>query len=462
MILIRNATALEFDPPSVRPNLDILIDGGTIAAVGSGAAMAAEERAAIDGAGQGSAGPAAIGKADKVIDAGGRVVFPGIVCSHHHYYSGLARGITAAIGATPDFISILKNLWWRIDRAADEQSLYASGLVCNLDAIRAGTTAVIDHNASPSFIRGSLDTLKRSFEKVGIRGATCYEVTDRHGRRDMLAGVQENVDFARRLDAEKADNSWSGLFECHIGGHAPCTLPDEGLEAIADAVRETGRGLHLHVAEDAFDVSHSHLVYGSDIVPRLERFGLLSPRTILAHGIYLDADEVALLNERDVFLVHNARSNMNNGVGYNSRLPQYRNLALGSDGIGGDMFTELKHAYFKHKDTRGPWWPQDFLKALAAGNRILERNFGGKFGRLEAGYSADIVIADYDPPTPLLPENIAGHFVFGMDASITRSVLVGGKLVYEDREFPFDTGEIYHHAREQARRLWQRMEAIKP
>lgn len=451
MIVIKNATALEFDPPRIRDNVDIVIDGSVIVAVGAGAAQAAPQ-----GGTQGAPPP------EKVIDAGGALVYPGIVCSHHHYYSGLARGITATVGPTPDFMSILKNLWWRLDRAATEQSLSASALVCNLDAIRAGTTAVIDHNASPNFIHGSLNAIKRAFERVGLRGATCYEVTDRHGRDGMLAGVRENVDFARTIDAEKASGSWSGLFECHIGGHAPCTLPDEGLEAIADAVRSTGRGLHLHVAEDAFDVSHSHLVHGADIVPRLDRFGLLDGRTILAHGIYLDDDEVALLNERDVFLVHNARSNMNNGVGYNRKLPAYRNLALGSDGIGGDMFTELKHAYFKHKDARGPWWPDDFLKALAAGNRILERNFGGRFGRLEPGYAADIVIADYDPPTPLLPQNVAGHFVFGMDASITRTVLINGRVVYEDREFPFDTAEIYRDAREQARLLWQRMDAIAP
>lgn len=443
MILIRNARALEFDPPRVRDGVDILIEGTAIAAVGADAAARAD----------GSA---------KVIDAGGRLVYPGIVDSHHHYYSGLARGILAHIGPTPDFISVLKNLWWRLDRANTEESLYYAGLVCNLDAIRAGTTTVIDHNATPAFIGGSLDTLKRAFEKVGIRGSTCYEVTDRHGKADMIAGVEENVAFARQIDRERSEGRWSGLVEAWIGGHAPFTIPEEGLEAMGDAIRTTGRGLHLHVGEGTFDVSHSHLVYGCDIVPRLDRFGLLNEKTILAHGIYLEEAEIEILNERDGFLVHNARSNMNNGVGYNPHLPRYRNLALGTDGIGGDMFTELKHAYFKHKDARGPWWPADYLKALAAGNRIVERTWGGKFGMLEPGYAADVVIADYDPPTPLAAENIAGHFVFGMDASITRTVIVNGAVVYEDREFPFDTAEIYREARVQAKKLWERMDSIAP
>lgn len=457
MIIIRNATAIEFEPPRIREGVDIVIEGNTITAVGPGAGTSAA------GAKRGSgSGPGGEETPLKVIDATGRIVYPGIVDSHHHYYSGLARGVTAEIGPTPDFMSILKNLWWRMDRGADEENLYSAGLVCNLDAIRAGTTSVIDHNASPNFISGSLNTLKRSFEKVGIRGATCYEVTDRHGRKDMLAGVEENIAFAKQIDAEKADGTWSGLMEAHVGGHAPCTLPDEGLEAMAAAVKQTGRGLHLHVGEDAYDVSHSHVTYGKNIVPRLDEFGMLNEKTILVHGIYLDSDEVKLLGERDGFLVHNCRSNMNNGVGYNTRLPEYRNLALGTDGIGADMFTEFKFAYFKHKDAKGPWWPGDFMKALVAGNRILERNFGGKFGLLEPGYTADVVISAYDPPTPMVPENLSGHFLFGMDASITRTVIVDGKVVYEEGEFPFDTTEIYAESRKQAEKLWEKMDTIAP
>jgi putative selenium metabolism protein SsnA len=349
-----------------------------------------------------------------------------------------------------------------LDRAIDEEILYASGLVCSLDALRAGTTSVIDHHASPSFITGSLETIKRAYEKTGLRGTTCYEVTDRNGTRGMKQGVDENVAFAKRIDREKAEGRWSGLMEAHIGGHAPNTLSEESLELLAGAVRDTGRGLHLHVAEDRYDVSHSHAVYGRDIMARLDDHGLLNEKTILVHGLYLSAEEIGLLNERDGFLVHNPRSNMNNGVGYDHRLPLVKNLALGTDGIGGDMFEEIKHAYFKHKDAGGVWWPGDFLKILAAGNRILERNFGTSFGRIEAGYTADLVIASYDSPTPIVPENIAGHLVFGMNGSTVETVMVNGSVVMENRQFPLDVATIYSDARAQAGRLWARMESIAP
>ena len=444
MTLFKNATLVEFDPPRVREGLDILVEGDVIKEIGSDLTMTG------------------LSGSDNTIDAAGRILFPGLVCSHHHMYSGLARGIMAEIGPTPDFVSILKNLWWRLDRAIDEASLYSSGLICSIDAIRAGTTAVIDHHASPQFIAGSLNVLKKAFEETGLRGATCYEVTDRHGRDGMIRGVEENIAFAKGIDAEKAKGTWSGLTEAHIGGHAPMTLPDEALKLIADACEQTGRGFHVHLAEDRYDVSHSHATYGSDLIPRLDGFGLLSDRSILVHGVHLSSEEIALLNERDSFLVHNPRSNMNNNVGYTKRIPEVKNLALGTDGIGADMFEEIKMASFKHKDAGGAWWPGEFLGALAAGNRLLERVYGAKFGRLEPGYKADLVVADYPSPTPLVAENIASHMVFGMGSSIVETVMVNGRLVMKDRIFGFDIAPIYGEARGRAQTLWDRMNGIEP
>ena len=431
---------MQFDPPRVWNNIDIVIEGSEIVDAGQGIASKY--------------------KADKVIDGSDKLTYPGLVCSHHHYYSGLSRGVLAEIGPTPDFVSTLKNLWWRMDRALDEESTYYSGIISSIDAIKAGTTAVIDHHASPSYITGSLSTIKRGFEDSGLRGMTCYEVTDRNGLDQMREGVEENIRFAKEIDGEIASGK-EHLVDAHIGGHAPCTIIDEGMEMIANAVKSTGRGLHLHVAEDRYDVSQSHLVYRQDIVKRLDSFGMLDEKTILVHGIYLSLEEIEILNSRNGFLVHNARSNMNNNVGYNERLSQYKNLALGTDGIGANMYEELKFAYFKHKDAGGPLWPGDYLKFLANGNKLLERNFGAKFGRLEKGYKADLVIADYLSPSPLVEENIGGHMVFGMTSTDVETVIINGRLVMENREFPFDVREIYSKAAAAAKRVWENMDKIK-
>ncbi len=96
---------------------------------------------------------------------------------------------------------------------------------------------------------------------------------------------------------------------------------------LREAVKSTGRGLHIHAAEDLYDVSYSHHWYGKDLLARLAQFDLIGSKTLVAHGLYLSKDDIALLNQRDAFLVHNARflvhnarSNMNNHVGYNHHL----------------------------------------------------------------------------------------------------------------------------------------------
>ncbi len=446
MLIIKNATVIQFDPPFVNEVADIVVKGDTIVDYGSGVG----DRYVKDGLEIGDSS----GKSEtEVIDVKDAYVSPGLVCSHNHFYSALARGIVAKIKPSTDFISVLKNLWWRLDRALDEETVYYSGITAALDAIRVGTTAVIDHHASPSYIRGSLSTLARGFVETGLRGILAYEVTDRNGMDGAEEGVRENVDFATGKRPE--------LLEAAIGAHAPFTLSEKTMEMLAEAVSSTKKGIHIHVAEDSYDSSVSHHLYGEDVLERLERHGLLNDKAILVHGVYLTDRDVEILNAKDSFLVHNARSNMNNNVGYNLKIGKVKNLALGTDGIGSDMFEEFKMAFFKHRDSGGSMWPPDFLRFLHNGNRLLERYFGKKFGRIDKGYTADIVIYDYKNPTPLVTENIAGHFAFGPGSSVVDTVVVGGKVVLRNREFPFNVGEIYRKAALVAKKMWERMDEIE-
>lgn len=440
-IAIKNVLIMQTEPPfDVSPG-DILIDGTEIIKAGPDAA-------------EGEA-------ADKIIDGKGRIAIPGNVCAHHHYYSGLSRGMLISAGPQTDFIQVLKEWWWRLDRALDEEALYYSSLICSMDAIAAGTTSAIDHHASPSFIKGSLSVIAKGMEEVGIRGATCYEVTDRNdGMKEVEEGVAENWRFADEV-ASKGDDA---LCQAMIGGHAPFTIPDEGLKLIAQCVEKTGCGMHLHVAEDKYDVIHSHHIYGKDIAQRLDDFGLLTPKTLLVHAVHLSQEEIELINKRGSFIAHNARSNMNNSIGYCTNLPLIKNLVLGTDGCGGNMFEEIKIAFFKNKDAKGPYWPADFLEALNRGNRIVENCFSGrgKWGRIAAGYKADIAILDYNAPTPLVKENAAGHFVWGMGSGCVDSVIVNGDIVYENHRFTkLDAERIYSEARRVAKRVWERADKIR-
>ncbi|GAB1455904.1 MAG: putative aminohydrolase SsnA [Spirochaetia bacterium] len=440
MILIEDVGILHWYPGEVIEHRDIAIDGTKIVEIGQGLA-------------------AKYPKAER--HAPGGYVSPGLVCSHNHFYSALSRGLAVDIAPSKDFAQQLVNMWWLLDRALDEGIVRASGLAGAADAAMLGITSVVDHHASPEYIDGSLDALAEGFSTVGIRGVLCYETSDRNGMDGAMAGVRENERFAARIDAERKAGRET-LLEAAIGAHAPFTIGDETLAALASACTSTKRGLHIHVAEDKFDAVDSRYRFGKDICVRLDDAGLLGPKTILGHGLFLSQSEVDLVNERDCFIAHNARSNMNNCVGYNDKIGQYKNAVLGTDGIGSDMLEEAAFAFFKHKDAGGTRWMDSYLQMLHNGNSLLERYFPGKrLGRVEAGYEADLTFWDYDPPTPLLSGNVAGHVAFGMGSRMVASTMVAGKFIVKDRKPLFDAKAIAATGRSETRRLWQRMEERK-
>ena len=433
--LFKNVRIMQTKAPfEVLEGMDVLVKGDTIARIGKDL----------------------VSEGASIINAKGKTLMPGNVCSHHHYYSGLSRGMLVNAGPQTDLIQILREWWWRLDRALDEEACYYSSLICSLDAIAAGTTSVVDHHASPSYIKGSLSTIKKGMEEVGLRGMTCYEVTDRNGgMKEVEAGVQENVDFAT--------SGTSDMVKAMIGGHAPFTIPDEGLKLMSEACKTTGCGIHLHVAEGDYDQIHSHHKYGKDIVKRLEDFDLLNDNSLLVHGIFLNENEIEILNKHKCFLAHNPRSNMNNQIGYNNKLPMIDKLIIGTDGCGGNMFEELKIGFFQHRDEKGPWWPNSFVNALNRGNQLIETYFDGKYGEVKEGYKADLTLLDYKSPTPLVSDNAAGHFVWGMSSNSVHSVMVNGNLVYDNHEFVgIDVDSIYKKASEVAKRVWEKVDTLAP
>jgi putative selenium metabolism protein SsnA len=429
-LILDNLIIADFNPPAVRRGLQIAVKDGLILEVGKNLGNKYDA---------------------PVNNLEGKLVMPGLVVAHHHFYSALARGITARIKPSNSFVEILENLWWRLDRAIDEDILKYSGLVGAIEALRCGVTSVIDHHASPEYIDGSLDILADAFTETGLRGILAYEVTDRNGKEGMEAGVRENIRFA-----EKQKNS--GILRGAIGAHAPFTLGEEAMEKLADAVESTGSGIHIHVSEDEYDESYSLSQYYERPLERLGK--MLNKKAIIAHGVHLSELELKLLNKHDIFLVHNSRSNMNNNVGYFNALPRVKNVALGTDGIGSDMLSEMQSAFYKNRDAGGPLWPNDYLGFLDNGNRILERYFGGTFGKIVAGGKADLSFWKYESPVPLSGENLAGHLVFGMHQGFADGVMVNGKIIMEKGEFPFDVRLIYEKAAEQAQRLWDRMDAL--
>src|SRR5690349_24318606 len=131
------------------------------------------------------------------LDAHGQLVMPGNICAHTHFYGAYARGMAIPGDPPKDFPEILKRLWWPLDKALDRDAVRASALVSLVDAVKHGTTTLIDHHASPNFIGGSLDVIADAVDRAGLRAVLCYEVTDRDGRDKAQAGIAENTRFMK-------------------------------------------------------------------------------------------------------------------------------------------------------------------------------------------------------------------------------------------------------------------------
>jgi putative selenium metabolism protein SsnA len=342
---------------------------------------------------------------------------------------------------------VLERVWWRLDRALDEEGVYASALVGGIEAALSGTTLLFDHHSSPAFIEGSLSTIQRALEQVGLRSALCYEVTDRNGPEGRQAGLRENRAFGERR---------TGLTCGLIGAHASFTLSDEAMAGLADAMAATGRSVHIHVAEDRADVEDCRARHGITLPERLQRHGLL-PRALLAHCVHLSPDEVAGVHAHGAWIAHNPRSNMNNHVGY-APTPALRRAALGTDGMDEDLLAEARAAFLKMRDAGREDAFAATLELLAGGHRLAAALMGLPFGKLDSGGPADLVVLDYVPPTPLDGANLGGHLLFGVDRSHVASVMVAGRWIVRDRRVVnVDVRAAYARARAAAARLWQRM-----
>jgi len=320
------------------------------------------------------------------------------------------------------FIAILEQLWWRLDRALDPATLRASARVAIAEALLNGTTTLIDHHESPSMIDGSLDVLAEAAEALGIRALFCYGATERNGGLDeAAAGLRESARLARTL-------AHHPTLRALIGLHAGFTVSDATIARAVTLATELGVGLHVHLAEDLADVTDARRRGYAGALHRLHALHAVFPRTILAHGIHLSPDEIALANDADAFFVQNPRSNRANGVGYPQGLVAARHVALGTDGYPARMEDELAAAL----DGARFGEPSTLATArLAAGRDLLARHFG----------------LGHEPPADLVAmgENGAVHvLVHG------RVVVKDGRLVHGDLEV------IRREARSAASTLVQR------
>jgi putative selenium metabolism protein SsnA len=397
---------------------------------------------------------------ERVLDARGKLAMPGLICAHTHFYGAFARGMAIPGEAPQNFTDILERLWWRLDKALSSDDVRYSALVCLVDAIRHGTTTLIDHHASPNAIAGSLSVIAEATQQAGLRACLCYEVTDRDGPGKAKVGIAENARFIAETQ-QRADPLLAGTF----GLHASLTLSDATLEQCVDVARDLDVGFHIHVAEDQADVRDSLKRSGRRVVERLKKLGVLGPKTIAAHCVHVDEHELDILRETGTRVVHNPRSNMNNAVGTADVLTMLERgieVGLGNDGFSNNMFTEMHATYLVHKlsksDPRVMGADQVMQMAFAHNAHTAALFLPGPLGEISVGALADVILVDYVPTTPLTEGNFPWHVIFGVDGTGVDTTIVGGRVLMRDKEIlTLDEEEICARSRECACGLWKRL-----
>jgi putative selenium metabolism protein SsnA len=399
-----------------------------------------------------------------VLDASGRIVMPGIICSHSHLYGMLLRGASLKITPPSDFTQILQRLWWPVDEAMNFEDAYASALVASVEFAKSGVTTFADTYSGPNSISRVLDHIARAVEEVGIRGFIAFESTERHSKDEGDRGVQENVRFAEKM-VSRPESKAKPLFSIH----ASFTVSDDLIKRVRTQAAKYQAPITIHTSEGLGDLHHNLENYGKRTVERLRDVGLLRPNVVLAHCVNLDENEINILAQTSTGVAHNPMSNMLNAVGVAPILRMLEkkiNVGLGNDGYIFDMFENMRSAFLLHRvyhrdaNAINPYAIIEMATVKGARLYGMEKEIGS----IEPGKRADIIIIKPSVlPTPLNAGSVTGHLINTVDGDDVETVLTDGNPIVKNKQLlTFDEGKAQSVSQTAAAKLWKRLETVHP
>lgn len=398
-------------PGSFIKNGEVLVSGGKITAVGSDGSVSEN-----------------LPEKTLRYDLGGRFLLPGFVNPHAHLYSSLSAGLSP-LGVTDTFNRVLSNFWWPLDAAMDAESVYYSAVSGVIDAVKHGVTCIFDHHASMNFVEGSLDQVERAFDLAGLKGVLCFETSDRTSSAKPSGHLEENVRFIKKhLDNRRV----RGM----LGLHANFTLGNNVLNLASAIVTEKPGDfpVHIHCGEAEYDYEFCKKEGFGGPVDRLHSFGLISPKTILAHCVHLGERDRRIIEDINPWVISNPESNANNRVGKLDR-GLFNRYLLGTDGMSFDMVASLRSQYLL-----GAGLSEDYGRLydvfINEPHKLINLYFP-ETGLINEGYDADIAVLDYVPETPVNENNIAGHLIFGARGGKTFMTVSDGNILYHDGKITF-------------------------
>ena len=376
-----------------------------------------------------------------ILDCNGLLVTKSFACGHHHIYSALARGMDTPKNQPQNFLEVLKYIWWTLDKCLDLEMIEASALATAIACAKNGVTFAIDHHASPFAVEGSLETIAKSFDRVGVSHLLCYEISNRDGDEIAEKGLQETENYLKKHQ---------GL----VGLHASFTVNEKTINSAVNLAKKYNSGIHIHVAEDKFDQTHCMENYNNRVVERLFDAGALNfSKTILGHCLHLNEREKELIKQTPVWVVQNTDSNLNNNVGFFNGVGLSDNIFFGTDGMHSDMLKSMKSAFFVGQGFDNINFTSAY-KRLRNVNKYISQN----------GFTGDdennLVVFEYDTPTEIKSDNFLGHLIYGIESKHVKHVISDGKLIVKDNKVQtVNEAECLDFAKEMGKKLWSKMKS---
>ncbi|MDQ2629711.1 MAG: amidohydrolase [Actinomycetota bacterium] len=375
---------------------------------------------------------------DETIDAGGAHLLPPLVNGHTHAAMTLFRGSGGDLPLMP----WLEEKIWPVEAKLDDEDVYWGARLACAEMLRSGTTRFWDMYWRP-------EATARAVTDAGLRAAIGAPLFDLNGSPGELR------ESARR--SLEALAGFGPRIAPALAPHAIYTVSEESLRWIGELSAERELPVQIHLSETEKEVQDCIAEHGARPAFYLDRLGLLSERTVLAHGVWLDPDELALIAERGATVVTNPVANMKLAVGGVFPHPAARAagvpVGLGTDGAGSndslDLLADLKTFALAQKHAAADPTAIDAAEAWAVATGARAPLLGAT--PLEPGAPADFLL--FRPDSPELGiGDITADLVYAASAASLDTVVVDGKVLIRGGELP-ELGEIVTHAAERAERL---------
>jgi len=441
--------ALLFLPFSAfaQEKVDLVVTGGTVVTMDAHRRVIDDGAVAIRGDAIVAVGTSAeissAYQAAKTIDAHGTLVLPGLINGHAHAAMSLFRGLADDL-TLDDWLR--KYIFPAEARNVNPEFVAWGTRLGVLEMLRGGITTYADMYYFE-------DEVARVTKEAGMRGVLGETIID-------FPAPDNKTPAAALAYTQTYIDKWKGdpLVVPAVAPHSIYTCSEKTLQEAAALARKNGVPILIHVAEAPFELQQSRAKHGLTPVGYLERIGLLGPDMVAAHCIWVDAADIAALAHFDVGCIHNPSSNMKLASGV---MPVLELLAAGvpvglaTDGAASnndlDLFEEMDLAAKLQKisrmDPRALPAEQVVEMATIGGARALHMQ--KQIGSLEHGKKADVILVDTGAPHATPMYNVYSQLVYALKASDVKTVIVGGKIVMEDRRMlTLDQPEILAKARE--------------